>query len=610
MAAALTPSQLLEIRRVRTIVANLGDSADRDLFKGDKGDTGPPGERGLPGPEGQRGPTGLTGPSGGPVGPKGDTGEKGDKGDTGDRGPSGGEKGDKGDTGLKGDKGDTGDTGLKGDKGDKGDTGERGIAGPQGLPGIPLGNVILVDLSTSSTLTTAYNTINAAVSAIAGASLTNQTIWLLPGIHIIQNGISIPNGCSIRGVSAQTVIIRMENIIADTTMILMGENTTIEDCTIEMTSSFICNLTGILFFGTSAFTSKIKGCNIYLNNFTITGAPTNVIGVLANGHGVANTNLTLIEAANSGSLACIENSTIQIISNYMGIKRGIVVGGGLTSNTNVPTNTNIFGIKNTNIFIKNPTVSPGGGSWCAVENNSATSRIRCFTSIISGPITASSDDYSDIAQTSGEIAIGEGTTLMNKRSRLKTTTSCLPFTPLTNLTTLFYVAIGKINNFFITGGSVNTTGYLLPGTMMIQNYEYPPSPSVSTYNFQYPIPTTRVQSTYYTITKRSILMSATVRLGKQQSTITANPPSSMTNRIFITVYYDKANNPVTASGGSKPNPTQLFLIILNDIDREGSYNSNSGVFLLEEGGQLRVSMSYTGSTGNAAEDLYVQLELY
>lgn len=590
-------------------MANLGDSADRDLFKGEKGDTGPPGERGLQGIPGPEGPRGLTGPSGGPKGDTGLKGDKGDKGDTGERGPSGGEKGDKGDTGPKGDtglKGDKGDTGLKGDKGDKG---EQGIPGPQGLPGIPLGNVILVDLSTSTTLTTAYNTINAAVSAITTSSLTNQTIWLLPGIHIIQNGISIPNGCSIRGVSAQTVVIRMQNIVADTTMILMGENTTIEDCTIEMTSSFICNLTGILFFGTSAFTSKIKGCNIYINNFTITGAATNVIGVLANGHGVANTNLALIEAANSGSLACIENSTIQIISNYMGIKRGVVVGGGLTTNTNIPTNTNILAIKNTSIFIKNPTISPGGGSWCAVENNSATSKVRCFTSILSGPVTASTDDYSDISQTLGEIAIGEGTTIMNKRVRLKPSSSllCYPFKNLTNITPLFYAALGKLNNFVIGTGSANTTGYLLPGTSMIQNYTYPPSPSVATYNFQYPIPTTKVQSTYYTITKRSILMSATVRLGKQQSTVTAIP---MVNRVFVTVYYDKANEPVTGSGTSKPNPTSLFLIILNDIDKEVSYDSNLGVFFLEEGGQLRVSMSYSGGTGNAAEDLYVQLNLY
>ena len=102
-------------------------------------------------------------------------------------------------------------------------------------------------------------------------------------------------------------------------------------------------------------------------------------------------------------------------------------------------------------------------------------------------------------------------------------------------------------------------------------------------------------------------MSARVRLGKAQSTVTATP---MVNRVFVTVYYNTANNPVTSSTGPRPNPTQLFLITLNDTVIDQTYNSNSGVFILEEGGQLRVSVSYTGGTGNAGEDLYVELELY
>jgi hypothetical protein len=98
-------------------------------------------------------------------------------------------------------------------------------------------------------------------------------------------------------------------------------------------------------------------------------------------------------------------------------------------------------------------------------------------------------------------------------------------------------------------------------------------------------------------------MSARVRLAKQQSTTIT---SGTTFSVSVKVYYDLATNVVSTT---QP-PEQLFLVRLNNIDTDETYNSNSGVFLLEEGGQLRVSMTYTGGSFNTGEDLYVQLELY
>jgi hypothetical protein len=472
------------------------------------------------------------------------------------------------------------------------------------------GNVLIVDNLFGTTgnvnsLYQTYLTIESAIASIGG--LSNKTIWLLPGTYILSGntvtnpavtgnvGITIPNNCSIRGMSAQTVKIQM-SVSTNTTMILMGENTRIEDCTIELISSTTCDLTGILFYGTSAFTSQIKGCIITIYNYNI-ATSTNVTGVLANGIGATNTpTISLaLEQANGGSLSCVEDSTIQIISNYNGLKRGIVVGGGSSITTNM------VNIRNTNIFLKNPATSPGG-SYCAIENNSPTSKIQCFNCVICGPTTASTDDFSDISQTAGEIVIGEGTTLVNKRSRL-TTPSALsgsyPFKLLTNTTTLFYAALGNINDF-----PVNTNGYLVPGTMMIQNYPYPAPPTSAVYNFQYP--STNIPSTCYIIPKKSILMSTRVRLGKQQSTM----PSSTTPpafQLFVTIHNDRT--PVT---GLNPTTRQLFTIILTHTDTQQTYPNSvtPEVFVLEEGSQLRVSMSYTGGTANAGEDLYVQLELY
>ena len=476
------------------------------------------------------------------------------------------------------------------------------------------GNVLIVDNLFGSTgnvnsLYQTYMTIESAISTISAGGLTNKTIWLLPGTYTLSGsdiigpvagkvGITIPDNCSIRGMSAQTVKIKMENVVTNhAMMILMGENTRIEDCTLELTSTLASDLTGILFSGTSAFTSKIKGCMITINNYNVPNY-TNVTGILANGTGPLNTSLAL-EQAKGGSLTCIEDSTIQILSNNNGIKRGILVGGG------TPSSTNIVNIRNTNIFVRNPASSLGlGSSYCAVENNSPTSIIQCFNCVICGPTTGSIEDFSDISQSQGEIVIGEGTTLVNKKLRLTSPgaqSGSFPFKLITNTTTLFYAALGNINDF-----TVNLPGYLLPGTMMIQDYLYPAAPAAPVYNFKYP--STNIPSTCYIVPKKSILMSTKVRLGKQQSTSLPLTPSSPTFQLFVRVYKDTI--PVTALTGSIP--TELFTIILTHTDTEQTYpnSTNPQVFVLEEGSQLRVSMSYTGGTTNAGEDLYVQLELY
>jgi len=472
------------------------------------------------------------------------------------------------------------------------------------------GNILIVDsVFGTGNLNSLYQTFQTIESAIANinASPSSKTIWLLPGTYnLVGNnvvgtgnvGISIPIGCSIRGMSAQSVIIRM-TVTTNTTMILMGENTMIEDCTIELTATSTCDLTGILFSGTSTFTSKIKGCILTINNNTVTPS-TNIIGILANGIGAANTSTTsfALDQAKTGSLSCIEDLNIYIISNYNGIKRGILVGGGSL------TTTNIVNIRNTNIFIKNPLISSGNAySYYAIDNNSATSKIQCFNSIIAGPTTGPTDDFSDISQTFGEVVIAEGTTLLNKRSRIRTpgslSSSYYPFKLLTNTRPFFYSALGKINNFI-----ANVDGYLLPGTMMIQNYPYPPAPAATVYNFQYP--STNIPSTCYIVPNKSILMSARVRLGKQQSA-TASGTTPPTFQLSVTVYNDRT--PLISQSST---PRLLFTLLLNDTDTEQVYpnSSNTDVFTLEEGSQLRVSMKYTTINGNLGEDLYVQLELY
>jgi hypothetical protein len=98
-------------------------------------------------------------------------------------------------------------------------------------------------------------------------------------------------------------------------------------------------------------------------------------------------------------------------------------------------------------------------------------------------------------------------------------------------------------------------------------------------------------------------MSTRVRLGKQQSATPSTPPFQLS----VSVYNDRT--PLISQSST---PRLLFTLLLNDTDTEQVYpnSSNTDVFTLEEGSQLRVSMKYTTINGNLGEDLYVQLELY
>lgn len=123
MSQTLTPSQLLEIRRVKAMVAGAGSTINPECFLG------------PPGPEGPTGPTGDgTGGSGG--GGSG-TGYTGSTGPTGSMGPTGaGTNGSTGPTGMTGTMGSNGSIGPTGAAstitGPTGVTGRTGPSGPQG----------------------------------------------------------------------------------------------------------------------------------------------------------------------------------------------------------------------------------------------------------------------------------------------------------------------------------------------------------------------------------------------------------------------------------------------------------------------------------------------
>jgi PDZ domain-containing secreted protein len=114
-----------------------------------------------------------------------------------------------------------------------------------------------------------FLTVEAAISYINSHSLTSVTVWVLPGTYNLSSGITIPNSCSIRGISLQTTRIALStsNPGGTVTMLTMGENTRVEDITFTLSSSnATTNLVGIHLPGTTSVTSKVRTCVITVDN--------------------------------------------------------------------------------------------------------------------------------------------------------------------------------------------------------------------------------------------------------------------------------------------------------------------------------------------------------
>jgi hypothetical protein len=315
-----------------------------------------------------------------------------------------------------------------------------------------LGNALVVDGvngndSSASVGGLPYKTVDAAISV----ATSGMHIWVLPGIYNLRAGITIPTGVSIRGSSLQTCILQMTNVIANTTLVTMGESTRMEDLTLTLTSSGHYTLTGIALPGTTSQTSKVRTCVLTVRNSTASvGGTSAVTGVLASGTGAL--------SPSSFSFNSLKGSTINVYSNGGGNKRGILVSSSNTLTT-----------RDLNVYVAAPTDSTSTGSYVGIETNDSTANqygsiqlrattVGTFTSSISGTssdilqTTPSSIVTPTYLATAG-IQIGPGTDLVTKSAGGK------GFSTYVYPTTLFYGVRGAV-------GTANT-GYLWPGTQLV-----------------------------------------------------------------------------------------------------------------------------------------------
>jgi len=402
-----------------------------------------------------------------------------------------------------------------------------------------------------------YKTVNAAVAA----ATSGMHVWVLPGIYELTAGITIPTGVSIRGSSVQTCVLQMTNVIANTTLVTMGESTRIEDLTLNLTSGGHYTLTGIALPGTTSQTSKVRTCVLTVRNSAASvGGSSDVTGALASGTGAL--------SPSSFSFNSLKGSTINVYSNGGGNKRGILVSSSNTLTT-----------RDLNVYVAAPTDSTSTGSYVGIETNDATANqygsiqlrsttVGTFTSSISGTNsdilqTTPSSIISPAYLASAGIQIGPGTDLVTKTAGGK------GFSSYVYPTTIYYGLKGNVTSA--------GTGWLWPGTQAVSAGAFP-DPGLP--------------AAYYRIQQPCILSGMAVGL---------NVSCGGTNSLTILV------QKTPAATGVKVDTS--YTLTLSGAAISGSFYNASVNFAA--GDYLHAYLSYTsGSPTNNAHDVTVQLDLF
>lgn len=438
----------------------------------------------------------------------------------------------------------------------------KGCPGPQGPQGPTLyqGNVAIVDTIYGNDVTgsmsgSPYKTIQGALEHIS----YGQTIYVLPGTYTITNTINIPNGVSIHGISSQTTIIET-NVTTSATMIHMGEDCLLEGLSLNMNcsgSNDNITLKGIVFDGTTAQTSKLRTIYLKIDNTTMT-TTTNVIGVEFSG----------TSNSNSFSTNSIKNSIIHIHSNGDGMKRGILVSG-----------TNNVSIRDTNVYIYEPTNINSLGSYVGIEtndnSNEGTIQLRNSTIGVIVPSSDASYNASDILQTTPEtildptylvskgIQIGPGTDLLSKSAGGK------GFSTYVYPTIIYYGLKGQTNS--------NKIGYLWPGTQKFSN-DFPDSDGVSNNNL----------AAYFRVQQPSLIS------GLSGSTSNVNETG------FVVILSIK----VTPYGMSMVDTS--FSVTLTDAELDSTFYNSS--FRCDTGDRIHLYLDFSGNTDT--QDITAQIDLF
>lgn len=468
------------------------------------------------------------------------------------------------------------------------------------IPTMQMGNVARVDQvygndSTAYIGGLPFLTIPAAIAAVIGSGtvatpqFSNRSIWLMPGVYDIpptgtnatitdSTGatmyplLQLPATTALRGLNTQTCTVRCAAPTQNTALFYIAPNTRMEDISMVLGGSGYTgsnNLVGLYFNSTSTVTAKIRTSVLSLCNAAMAyTSSNNLYGVQFDGTG---------GDYSTFSFNCLKGSTINVLGNGSGDKRGIIV-----------TNVNIATLRDMNIYVASPpTNSNFAGSYVGIEtkdsNNLGSIQLRSTTVGSIAATGAQTYTSSDILQTnpttianpsylaSPGIQIGPGTDLVTKSAGGK------GFSTFIYPTTLFYGAIGTLNTSGNPG--TGTPAHLWPGSLIVhgsggQFIQYPDITS--------PPPFYRVQ--------QPLILS-----GMSASMVTA-PGTGHTTTLTV------RKTPV---GGSIAD-TVFSLVFSNAIATLSKYDASVN---FAAGDYLHLRISYDAA-GNTTHDVSVQLDLF
>jgi len=339
----------------------------------------------------------------------------------------------------------------------------------------------------------------------------------------------------------------------------MGEDCLLEGLTLHLNCSGNNDnvvLRGIVFDGTSSQTSKIRTTYIYVNNKTMT-LSSNVFGIEFLG----------ITDLNGFSRNSVKNSMIHIYSNGNGLKRGILVSG-----------TNRVSIRDSNIYVYEPTSNDSHGSYVGVEtddsSNIGTIEIRNSTIGVVLPIDASYN-ASDILQTKPEnildptylinsgIQIGPGTDLLSKSAGGK------GFSTYVYPTIIYYGLKGNTNS--------NKKGYLWPGTQKFSG-NFPDNDGIN--NEDLPA--------YFRVQQPSLISGL----------------SCSTSNINDTGFVVMLSIKVTHFNSSTVDTS--FSVTLTDSQLDSTFYNSS--FRCDTGDRIHLYLDFSGNTNT--QDITAQIDLF
>jgi hypothetical protein len=215
------------------------------------------------------------------------------------------------------------------------------------------------------------------VEAALAVAVAGDTVMLRPGIYNPVAGLTVPASVSIVGTTRLTSQIQMLNVVADTTLVTMGEGSSVESVTLLLTSTGHHTLKGVLFGGLTPETAELHDCLVEVDNQTASDLGTSDVA-----------------AIHVASTAPASNSEVQPINDCIGHAHS----AGLGTKRGILLDTTASLMRTKNSTFSALRTGAGAGSYIGAEVNIAGGILVLQGGIVEGT-------SADMSQTAGSLRV-------------------------------------------------------------------------------------------------------------------------------------------------------------------------------------------------------------